>query len=114
MHRVKSEGRNGFQFYASSMTRQATDRVELENELRVALGRGALEIHYQPQVVLADGRIVGVEAVMRWNHRARGWVPPGQCIAAAADSDLVHLPGGSALAEGCRHIRVWSNAGLGP
>ncbi|HET7200870.1 MAG TPA: EAL domain-containing protein, partial [Burkholderiales bacterium] len=114
MHRVKSEGRNGFQFYASSMTRQATDRVELENELRVALARGELEVHFQPQVVLADGRIVGVEALMRWNHQARGWIPPGQFIPVAEDSDLIRPLGEFALAESCRQMRVWSDAGFGP
>src|SRR5213592_1853535 len=72
MHRVKAEGRDGFQFYAAAMTRQAAERVELENELRLALEKNHLEMHYQPQVVLADGRIVGVEALMRWNHAQRG------------------------------------------
>ncbi len=112
MHRVKAEGRNGFQFYAAAMTRQATDRVELENELRLALGKNELEIHYQPQVVLANGRIVGVEALMRWNHRGRGWIPPGQFIPIAEDSDLIHPLGEFALAEGCRRIRAWSDAGF--
>ncbi len=112
MHRVKAEGRNGFQFYAAAMTRQATDRVELENELRLALGKNELEIHYQPQVVLANGRIVGVEALMRWNHRGRGWIPPGQFIPIAEDSDLIHPLGEFALTEGCRRIRAWSDAGF--
>jgi diguanylate cyclase (GGDEF)-like protein/PAS domain S-box-containing protein len=112
MHRVKAEGRNGFQFYAAAMTRQATDRVELENELRLALEKNQLEIHYQPQVVLANGRIVGVEALMRWNHSGRGWVPPGQFIPIAEDSDLIHPLGEFALAEGCRRIRAWSQAGF--
>ncbi len=112
MHRVKADGRNGFQFYAAAMTRQATDRVELENELRLALETNRLEIHYQPQVVLADGRIVGVEALMRWNHPQRGWIPPGQFIPVAEDSDLIHPLGEFALAESCRQIRVWGEAGL--
>ncbi len=112
MHRVKAEGRNGFQFYAAAMTRQATDRVELENELRLALGKGELEIHYQPQVVLANGRIVGVEALMRWNHRGRGWISPGQFIPIAEDSDLIHPLGEFALTEGCRRIRAWNDAGF--
>jgi len=112
MHRVKAEGRNGFQFYAAAMTRQATDRVELENELRLALGKGELEVHYQPQVVLANGRIVGVEALMRWNHRGRGWISPGQFIPIAEDSDLIHPLGEFALTEGCRRIRAWSDAGF--
>ncbi len=62
MHKVKAGGRNGFQFYAAAMTREATDRVELENDLRLALGRNELEVHYQPQVDLSGGRTVGVEA----------------------------------------------------
>ncbi len=112
MHRVKADGRNGFQFYAAAMTQQATDRVELENELRLALEKDQLEIHYQPQVVLANGRIVGVEALMRWNHPQRGWIPPGQFIPIAEDSDLIHPLGEFALAESCRQIRVWGEAGL--
>src|SRR5467141_1086992 len=112
MHRVKADGRNGFQFYASAMTRQAAERVELENELRLALEKNQLEIHYQPQVVLANGRIVGVEALMRWNHRGRGWIPPGQFIPIAEDSDLIHPLGEFALTEGCRRIRAWNDAGF--
>jgi EAL domain-containing protein (putative c-di-GMP-specific phosphodiesterase class I) len=112
MHRVKADGRNGFQFYAAAMTQQATDRVELENELRLALEKNQLEIHYQPQVVLADGRIAGVEALMRWNHPQRGWIPPGQFIPIAEDSDLIHPLGEFALEESCRQIRVWGEAGL--
>ena len=112
MHRVKADGRNGFQFYAAAMTRQAADRVELENELRLALERNQLEMHYQPQVVLANGRIVGVEALMRWNHPQRGWVPPGQFVPIAEDSDLIHPLGEFALAESCRQIRAWGDAAL--
>src|SRR5882762_5129971 len=112
MHRVKADGRNGFQFYAAAMTQQATDRVELENELRLALEKNQLEMHYQPQVVLANGRIVGVEALMRWNHQQRGWIPPGQFIPVAEDSDLIHPLGEFALAETCRQIRVWGDAAL--
>ncbi len=111
MHRVKAEGRDGFQFYAAAMTRQAAERVELENELRIALEKNQLEMHYQPQVVLANGRIVGVEALMRWNHAQRGWIPPGQFVPVAEDSDLIHPLGEFALAESCRQIRVWGGAG---
>jgi len=114
MHRVKTDGRNGFQFYAASMTQQAADRVELENELREALEKQELEVHYQPQVTLADGYIVGVEALMRWNHRSRGWIPPVQFIPVAEDSDLIQPLGEFALAESCRQVQSWSKASLGP
>src|SRR5438445_411116 len=112
MHRVKAEGRNGFQFYAAAMTREATDRVELENELRLALGRNELEVHYQPQVDLSDGRTVGVEALIRWRHRERGWIPPVQFIPVAEDCDLIHPLGEFALVQSCGQIRAWDQAGL--
>jgi diguanylate cyclase (GGDEF)-like protein/PAS domain S-box-containing protein len=112
MHRVKAEGGNGFQFYAAAMTRQATDRVELENELRLALGRNELELQFQPQVALSDGRMTGVEALMRWRHAARGWVPPLQFVPIAEDSDLIHRLGEFALVEGCRQVKAWDAAGL--
>lgn len=111
MHRVKAEGRNGFQFYAAAMTRQATDRVELENELRLALARGDLEVHFQPQVVIPGGRIVGVEALMRWRHPERGWISPLQFVPIAEDSDLIHPLGEFALVQGCRQLKVWDEAG---
>src|SRR6267378_3240994 len=112
MHRVKAAGRNGFQFYAAAMTRQATDRVELENELRLALGRNELEVHYQPQLALSDGGIVGVEALIRWQHRERGWIPPVQFIPVAEDCDLIHPLGEFALVQGCRQVGLWDKAGL--
>ena len=114
MHRVKAEGRNGFQFYAEEMTRQAHDRVDMENDLRLALGRHDLEIHYQPQVVLASGRIVGVEALMRWQHHGRGWIPPLQFVPVAEDSDLIHPLGEFALIQSCRQVKIWDNAGYAP
>src|SRR5437879_7863594 len=112
MHRVKAAGRNGFQFYAAAMTRQATDRVELENELRLALGRNELEVHYQPQLALSDGGMVGVEALIRWQHRERGWIPPAQFVPVAEDCDLIHPLGEFALVQGCRQVGVWDKAGL--
>jgi EAL domain-containing protein (putative c-di-GMP-specific phosphodiesterase class I) len=80
--------------------------------LRLALEKNQLEMHYQPQVVLANGHIVGVEALMRWNHAQRGWIPPGQFVPVAEDSDLIHPLGEFALAESCRQIRAWGDAAL--
>jgi diguanylate cyclase (GGDEF)-like protein len=113
MHRVKADSRDGFQFYAAAMTRQATDRIELENELRLALEKNQLEIHYQPQVVLATGRIVGVEALMRWHHEGRGWISPVQFVPVAEDSDLIHPLGQFALIQSCRQFKAWDEAGKG-
>ncbi len=114
MHRVKSEGRNGVRFYAAEMTRQAADRVELENELRVALAGRELEVHFQPQVAIADGRVLGVEALVRWQHRERGWVSPAQFVPIAEDCNLIGALGEFVLAEGCRQVKAWHEAGFAP
>jgi len=114
MQRVKAEGRNGFQFYAQAMTRQATDRLELENELRLALERGDLELHYQPQVVFANGRIIGAEALMRWQHQERGWISPLQFVPIAEESDLIYPLGEFALVQSCRQVKNWDDAGYRP
>lgn len=107
MHRVKSEGQDGFQFYAADMTSDAADRVDMESDLRAALDRGELAMHYQPQVSLEMGRIVGVEALMRWNHPQRGWVSPGVFIPIAEHSDLIHSLGEWAFLEACRQLEQW-------
>jgi diguanylate cyclase (GGDEF)-like protein/PAS domain S-box-containing protein len=114
MQRVKAEGRNGFQFYAQAMTRQATDRLELENELRLALERGDLELHYQPQVVFANGLIIGAEALMRWQHQGRGWISPLQFVPIAEESDLIYPLGEFALVQSCRQVKNWDDAGYRP
>lgn len=111
MHRVKSEGQGSFQFYAANMTRDATDRMELENDLRGALDRGELDLHYQPQVLLDSGDVVGVEALMRWNHPDRGWVPPGVFIPIAERADFINTLGQWALLEACRQLKRWTNRG---
>ena len=111
MQRVKQAGGNGFQFYAETMTSGAAERMELENALRGAVQRGEIELHYQPQVELASGRIRGLEALMRWRHPVRGWVPPGKFIPLAEESDLINVLGGFALAEACRQLSAWHAAG---
>jgi diguanylate cyclase (GGDEF)-like protein/PAS domain S-box-containing protein len=113
MQRVKQHGGNGFQFYAEAMTRGAAERMELENALRGALQRGEIELHYQPQVELASGRICGLEALMRWRHPARGWVPPAMFIAIAEESDLIDGLGEWALGEACRQLAAWNAEGIG-
>lgn len=113
MHRVKSEGQDGFQFYAVNMTRDATDRVDLENDLRGALDRGELDLHYQPQVLLESGRIVGTEALMRWNHPERGWVSPGVFIPIAEHTDFIHVLGEWALLQACSQLKHWGDKASG-
>ena len=96
------------------MTLDGAAHVQLENELRLALARRELEVYYQPQVAVASGRIVGVEALMRWPHRRRGWVAPAEFIPVAEDSNLIHPLGEFALARGCHQIKEWDRVGVPP
>jgi EAL domain-containing protein (putative c-di-GMP-specific phosphodiesterase class I) len=114
MHRVKEEGRNGFHFYADVMTREMTERVEIEHDLRIALDLDELEIHFQPQIALADNRVTGVEALMRWNHRKRGAISPVRFIPVAEELGLIHALGNFALRQGCERLQQWDKAGLPP
>ena len=113
-HRVKEAGGNGFQFYAAAMTRDAAERAELETELRAALQRKELEMYMQPQVTLEDGRITGVEALMRWRHGKHGSIPPAKFIPIAEGSELIHPLGEWALAESGRVVKAWERAGHAP
>ena len=94
------------------MTQDGAARVQLENELRLALARRELAVHFQPQVALANRRIAGVEALVRWPHRLGGWVPPAEFIPIAEDSSLIHPVGEYVLARACRQIGEWDGAGL--
>jgi len=110
-NRVRDAGGNAFQFYAADMTRQALDRVELENALRSAIGQKQLELHYQPQIDLAGGAIIGAEALMRWKHPERGFVPPGLFIPIAEESELIQELGLWALNEAVQRAAQWHDTG---
>jgi diguanylate cyclase (GGDEF)-like protein len=111
MQRVKGAGGNSFQFYTTGMTRDALERIELENALHAAPARGELELHYQPQVDIATGTIEGLEALMRWRHPQRGLVSPAQFIPIAEESDLIQSLGEWALRTACRQLSLWDAGG---
>ena len=111
---AKSRGRSQMSFYQPAMNAAVSERVALMGELHHALERRELELHYQPQIELGSGRIVGLEALMRWRHPTRGLVSPAQFIPLAEESGLVLEMGTWALKEACRQNREWQDAGLPP
>ena len=113
MYQAKSDGKNAFRFYTAEMNAAMRTRLDIESGLRQALRDGHLVLHYQPQVSVDDGRIVGVEALIRWRHPERGLVPPATFIPVAEESGLIEAIGEWVLAEACRQIQAWRAAGVG-
>jgi diguanylate cyclase (GGDEF)-like protein len=114
MNQAKQLGRNTHQFFASEMNIKLQERLGLENELRCALDRNELQLYYQPRVETQSGRIVAVEALLRWHSPTRGWVSPATFIPIAEDSGLILPIGTWILRTACRQNRQWQTAGLPP
>jgi diguanylate cyclase (GGDEF)-like protein/PAS domain S-box-containing protein len=108
----KESGRGRFRFFEASMSVNASERLALESALREALGRNELDLHYQPQLELATGRLVGVEALLRWRHPTLGNVSPAKFIPIAEASGLIVEIGAWVMDKACRQNRVWIDAGL--
>jgi diguanylate cyclase (GGDEF)-like protein/PAS domain S-box-containing protein len=107
LYEAKRLGKGRFALFTSSMHQQAVNHFTLVQELRQALQTGNLAMHYQPIFDLQSGRIVGLEALMRWNHPTRGWVPPDVFIPAAEQSDLILDLGHFALRDAISAVRSW-------
>jgi diguanylate cyclase (GGDEF)-like protein len=112
MYQAKQQGKNTYQFFAGAMNSAAVERLKMESELRHALERDELLLHYQPKIDVHSGRITGVEALMRWQHPERGLVPPGVFIPVAEETGLIVAMGEWVLEEACRQKKAWRDAGL--
>ena len=107
MYAAKEQGRHRYQFYSNEMNARAHEHMALESDLRYAIERDELFPVYQPQIDLATGTIVGVEALLRWRHPTRGLVSPGQFIPIAEDSGLIVPIGTWVLESACRQHAEW-------
>ncbi|MEX2198964.1 MAG: PAS domain S-box protein [Burkholderiales bacterium] len=114
MYRAKEQGRNGFRFFTAEMNQRTLAKAQLNTDLRRAIERAEFTLHYQPKVDLADGRLRGLEALLRWNHPQRGMVSPAEFIPALEDSGLILPVGEWVIAEACAQLRRWQQAGCAP
>jgi diguanylate cyclase (GGDEF)-like protein len=104
LYAAKEHSRDGYQFYHPSMTKELTDRRQIEVDLREAIERNELELYYQPIVSLRDNKVTGFEALARWNHGIKGFIPPSSFIPIAEDTGLMTGLGEWALTEACGRI----------
>ena len=114
LYGAKDEGRDCFRFHSHDLDREVHERVRVAEELRAALDRGELELYYQPQVELATGRIIGLEALIRWNHPTRGLLTPGSFIAIAERTGLILAIGQWVFEVACSQLKRWRTEGIAP
>lgn len=114
MYRAKQENRNGFSFFTAEMQARSARHLELENALHHAIARNQFDLHYQPQVSLQDGRIIGAEALLRWHHPELGNVSPMEFIQIAEDTGLIISIGEWVLRQSIQQAKTWLDNGIGP
>jgi diguanylate cyclase (GGDEF)-like protein/PAS domain S-box-containing protein len=114
MYRAKEVGRNSCRFYTPEMNARALELLSLENSLRRALERNEFVLYYQPKAAVADGRIVGVEALLRWQHPDRGLVSPAEFMPVLEETGLIVPVGEWVLRAVCEQIGGWRRAGIAP
>jgi diguanylate cyclase (GGDEF)-like protein len=114
LYRAKEDGRNCYRFHTDELDQQVHQRVTVAAELRRAIDEGELRLHYQPQVDLGSGRVIGLEALARWQHPKRGAISPTEFIPIAERTGSIGLLGQWAFEEACRQLALWRAMDLDP
>lgn len=114
MYKAKDEGRNNFQFYSSEMTEIAFLRVEMESALRQALEKEEFVVYYQPQINGQNGKLVGMEALIRWNHPEKGLIPPAQFLSFAEETGLIIAMDLWVMQTAMHQMVAWYKEGFNP
>ena len=114
MYHAKAKGRNNYQFYKMEMNQEVHERLALESDLLAAIDREEFVLHYQPQIDMETGRLIGVEALVRWQHPVRGLILPDVFIPIAEDTGLILPIGELVLRYACQQMAAWSAEGLPP
>ncbi|BDX04766.1 bifunctional diguanylate cyclase/phosphodiesterase [Planctobacterium marinum] len=111
MYKAKQNGRNTYAFYTESITQQADQRFRLSNQLSKAIERCELELYYQPQIDMVSKRIIGAEALIRWNHPDDGLLTPWAFIGIAEETGIIHEISKWVIQQGCQQLKKWQEAG---
>ncbi|WP_353047429.1 EAL domain-containing protein [Exiguobacterium sp. S3] len=114
MYRAKADGKNGYQFFTNELNESVSRRSNLSMALRKGVGRGEFTVHYQPQIQLETETLIGMEALVRWQHPDLGMISPGEFIPIAEETGSIHRLGEFVLNEACRQNKAWQDAGIPP